>query len=384
MTEDPLTVLTSEPESTSRLTAAGMVVAGRRRVRRRRAASALTAAAVVLAMTAGIAAATKQRRPAPEPGKPVPAPTGCTVTRLPGTARPMMLALDPSGVHTAADAGSDVVTWSVGGEEHSVAVGGGANVTVGAVNASGVVVGWLQRNGHDVPYAIQGRVRELALPSGATGARANGVNAAGDVVGEATLAGGAVRAVLWRHGSAAPAELLPTPASRRSAAYDIGDDGRVVGALDDGAAPYLWQPDGTGSALPTPPGRPGGIATRITGDWVDGPVDYLATTVADSVSGRRSGVAAPIWARWNLRTGTVEVVDLDPISGGAGVTTTGAVLVNTGFGPVLWRPDGVTDLPRPHGFGTVQSTAVSADGAVIVGWATPSSGGSNVPFRWWC
>ena len=52
-----------------------------------------------------------------------------------------------------------------------------------------------------------------------------------------------------------------------------------MGSVGNGAQPYLWQPDGTGQALPTPAGKPGGVAMEMAGDRAAGRVDYLAGAV---------------------------------------------------------------------------------------------------------
>ncbi|GAA2626107.1 hypothetical protein GCM10010399_66950 [Dactylosporangium fulvum] len=388
MSDNPLTILTEEPVPDTRLRAADIVASGRRRARRRRAATVSIAAAVVVVMAVGVAAATSRRQPQPQPAQPTPTPaTTCTVTPLPDTdnVNSTVVVLDPAGTYAAAgtNSGTGVVLWEKFGKVTHVS--GGAVFFVQAVNTAGVVVGSGRPDVDNVAYKVQdGAVIELPLPSGAVGAQAYGINTYGDIVGEAVLPGNKTRAVLWRHADPLHPQLLATPSGRQSTARKIGDDGRIVGTLDDGAEPYLWKADGTGVTLPTPPGQPGGIAVHITGDWADGPIDYQATTVVDPSSGRRVRTSAPHWARWNLATGTVEPVDVLDISGGAGITSDGRVLLNRGFGPALWSPDGMLMLPKPTGFGSVQLTGMSADGKTFVGTAMTSSSSRTELQRWDC
>ena len=85
--------------------------------------------------------------------------------------------------------------------------------------------------GHDdepteIPaYTIQ----ELGLLAGGTASQAYAINEAGMAVGYATDAGGAQRAVYFQGGTAI--QLLEPEGTTRSNAYDINDDGVIVGSV---------------------------------------------------------------------------------------------------------------------------------------------------------
>ncbi|GAB3847825.1 hypothetical protein [Dactylosporangium cerinum] len=259
----------------------------------------------------------------------------------------------------------------------------GERLQTWALNASGTAIGAVENDAYRT--TADGAVVMLPRPSGATRAWAYGINATGDIVGEAAMPGKTFRAVLWRHTALDAPVLLPTPAGRSSSARGITDDGRILGDLDQGATPYLWNADGTGVALPTPPGLPGGLPIQIAGDWVTGMVNYLSVQNLDPATGRRTGPGDPKPARWQLSSGTVEILEADDVFNGSGrITADGTLVINRFTDAVFWDGARLTPLPAPPGYDHVQVTSISADGRVIGGAATKNTGGSIEPFRWDC
>jgi uncharacterized membrane protein len=251
------------------------------------------------------------------------------------------------------------------------------------VNGTGTIIGNVQNDVDTDGYVIdKGVTTRLGKPANALNVRANAINDAGDVVGDARMPGGKFRAVVWRSGKWSQPQFLPAPAGGQSDAIDIAADGRIVGSIGNDAQPYLWRVDGTGQVLPTPPGKPGGLAGHVAGDWAIGPVDYLAGTTVKA-NGRREPTALLPWARWNLRTGEVQEIQAGQRSMGApGLLHDGTVVVNTPQGTVLWRDAGTTKLPAPAGYDSMQVTAVAGNGLLVGTAADP--GGTFAAFRWNC
>lgn len=401
MSENPFKILTEEAVPDSRVRVDDVIAGGRARVRRRRGAVAGVCAAVIILVTlAGVAVAA--RPPAREPSHPRPtpapsvsvAPPGCTVTPLDpgfGDAGPMYT--DQTGryvVFSRTHMPTLMVLFRDGARVHEFT--GSESLHATAVNADGIVVG---TRGDAVaartPFraTADGGVTELRKPSGATAVRAYGINAAGDIAGEATMPGPRIRAVLWRHTALDAPVLLSTPAGRMSAARGIADDGRIVGTLDAGSTPYMWLADGTGAPLAVPAGLAGGLLTHIAGDWAGGLVDYDTVSTLDRSTGRRTPTAkggTVRLARWHLSTGDVEAFgQAEPGAYSGGITTDGMMPVNQAEGAVLWRGGTTTALPAPdRSPWMTQVYSASTDGRVLVGLADPRSGGSQAPFRWDC
>ncbi|MGI5184714.1 hypothetical protein ACQEVZ_51510 [Dactylosporangium sp. CA-152071] len=396
MNDNPFAILTDEPVPDSRVGVGDVIAAGRARVRRRRGVvTGVCAALVVLIVSVGVAAAVRAPQGTPSDPAPTPSPTvsadpsGCVATRLPVGEEDIGSAhTDPSGRYLVFNRAPDpglVVVYRDGVEVQRFSDGQRLQVT--AVSSAGTAVG-RQGGSPDGPAfrtTAQGTLAFLPKPSGALSVSAQGINAAGDIVGEATMPGKKFRAVLWRHSAPDVAVLLPTPSGSSSAAHDIADDGRIVGDFNQGEQPVLWNADLSTTVLPTPPGRPGGVAQRIAGDWVIGPVNFLAMNGFDAATGRRTGAGDIPPARWHLSAGTVEpLVAPDIFAGGNSVTADGTVLVNRFDGVVRWTGATVTPVPAPRGYDHAQIESVSADGRLLAGAATKSTGGSIEPFAWTC
>src|SRR5690606_434415 len=126
-----------------------------------------------------------------------------------------------------------------------------------AINRHGTTVGSLRsvvnnRTLHFAWVSLDGTQRRiLPTPVGWDEAYAAGINDHGDVVGVATTTSNSHAVpVVW---TPAPdgrwvTRVIEVPAGLRGYALAITDDHLVVGTL--GGEPYVWDPDGTGRALP--------------------------------------------------------------------------------------------------------------------------------------
>jgi hypothetical protein len=204
-----------------------------------------------------------------------------------------------------------------------------------------------------------------AVPASASGTRASAMNPAGEVVGIALFPGERIRGVVWSGGTVR--ELLP--ADRDTWAEAVTDDGTVLGTLGETPAePYRWTASGSGRALPLPDGYKSGKVVAAAGEWAVGvvsPAPVGASTKPTLTDGQ-----APV--RWNLRTGTVELLP-------AGFTPQVVALDGTaagylqGFRPVVLRDGALVGLPRPGMESGVQG--ISADGRTLTGF-------SDTPVVW--
>jgi uncharacterized membrane protein len=320
--------------------------------------------------------------PTPTPSPP-PASLKCEVARL-ASPRPSetptgVAAVDPSGRYIVgayeqgASKNTAVVLWTDGAPQTFTA---GSNPIPHAVNAAGTVVGQARRNGVEAAWSYQnGRTSFLTVPKGATGTFAFAINARGDVAGEAKFPGDKSSAVVWPASTPGTVKVLAAD-TKWAKASGITDDGTVVGDLGDGDQPYLWRPDGRGEALAVPGGQTKGKAFGVQGDWAFGWAGMAS-----------SGGGEVQWARWNLRTGIVELLhDFSP----SGIAADGTVSGTAGampFGgePALWRDGTIVKLPRlrPELTGA-DILSISADGKVVAGSVASTAGGQREPAVWHC
>jgi hypothetical protein len=288
MNENPFSVLAGEAVPDSRVRVDDVIAAGRTRVRRRRGAVAAAGAAVVVLVTlAGVAFAVRpphggpaRPSPSPSPSPSVSAhPSGCTVARVDVDGDIGAAFTDPSGRYVAFSRAPDpglLILYRDGVVVRRCTTE--ARLQTRALNTAGTAVGSVENDAYRT--TADGTVAVLRRPSGASRVWAYGINAAGDIVGEAAMPGKKFRAVLWRHTALDAPVLLPTPSGQSSSAHGITDDGRVLGDLDQGAV--FW--DGPRLApLPAPPGYDhvqvtsisadgrviGGAATKNTGGSVE-------------------------------------------------------------------------------------------------------------------
>ncbi len=290
----------------SRLEMDVLVRGGRRRALRRRSVRAAGAVAlatgVLLAVPSVVTRAGQPpavRAGAGSAAASEPAPAGrCGMTELPvpsGMTNAAAAAVDPTGRYIV---GHDVVgqefrsiLWTDGQPQALPMPSKSVQLT--AVNASGVVVGLVED--HKQQYAFRysnGVYTKMRTPPGSWHLYPEpAINAAGDVVINAEPSGniegkGSI-ILLWKAG-ATTAVRLPVPTEAN--AYDITDDGTIVGAMyKDGHAdtPYAWDQRGNGRKLGLPAGETA-AAYAAQGDWATGGL-----------------WPSMIPALWNLRTGVV-------------------------------------------------------------------------------
>jgi hypothetical protein len=377
------------------------VTTGRRRVRVRRAVvGGLAAATGLLAVSGVLVAVDPLTEPDATRRTDPPAATGlpaCTVRALPvpaGATHVMATAVAPGGRYVVGHAAASEET----GEQGAALLWDGDAVrnldvpgfaaAASAVNSAGTVAGTVTRN-HDLVAWVyrDGQVATLPTLNGRPSS-VSGINERGDIAGIVYGADDVTTAVVWpadKPGTVraltapGPTGVLGPPGS--TGAVAIAADGTVLGyAPVSGNStitqPYLWQPDGTGRALPAPPGVKISRARAVAGDWAVG----VGLETPD-----RSVPAA----RWNLRDGRVEQL---PSVSPSSVTVDGVVIGMTAepgpdrpwMGAARVDANGtVTALPHIDAKrNTGLALAATADGRVIVGGE--DSDRSAVPVRWDC
>ncbi|CCH29671.1 hypothetical protein ABZ816_15005 [Actinosynnema sp. NPDC047251] len=253
--------------------------------------------------------------------------------------------------------------------------GAGSDVVVTGVNRHGTVVGWAA--GPKAFRSNNGRLEALPLPAGATGARAEGINDSGDVVGSAqsvppdTAPHPVYTPVLWPANGSAPVKLTGLPSAGQAKATAIDQDGTVLvehyptreksyGAT----ALYLWK-SGTARKLVNPPDtttvRGNGLANgRVVGEtypasgydgkgvlWDQNGTPSRPATSADLSSINRSGQAvgwsestAGSYAVWQLNTVTARLTAKPSVEVSADNGTIGgrSVVGSASYpSPTLWR-----------------------------------------------
>jgi uncharacterized membrane protein len=389
------------------MTVADVVNAGRRTRRRRRWLATSTAGVATVAVAvgaislvnepagtapgqepaAGAATGTATEAPASKPviciGEPIEVPAGATEAFVnAGSPDGRYLAGAMTGKKTA---GTPVV-WD-GTKATAIPVDGIGEAQ--GVNDSGVVVGESDREGGGGSFAwafTGGKVVELPLPDGYTGAEATGINARGQVSG-VLFRGDQLAPAVWQEPTAtAQVQVLKAPAGG-AMAFGISDEGVVVGGRRDGGAAYAWV-NGEGRDLPSPAGAAGGDALGVRGDWVYGRLRKAGdppsggapsgTPPARGQSG--SGPESVDWsvgAVWNLRTGESFTVDTGRIEA---ISRTGQVAVNQKERMAWLRgTDGaLRPLAGPKSGAKTYAYALSDDGSRAAG----VSGGK--PIRWTC
>ena len=304
----------------ARMMATDLLAAGRR-ARRRRRQWAVTGAACLATIGAGAAgtavslagATPAPVRPAVAASTPAAKPAApCVVERLdlpPGAKAGGVNTGSPSGRYlagftsNASDPGTPV-RWD-GGKAQAIRVPGTGEAQ--GVNDKGVVVGEGQAPGGRM-YAwayADGKVTELRLPAGYTGAEARGINATGQVTG-VLFAGDRTAAGVW-DSIGKTARVLDAPED--AMAFGISDSGVVVGGLRGGGAAYRWDAGGRGKALPAPSGVTVGDLHGVRGDWAYGSVaNPNPDATPDEPGGIRDSIVA---ARWHLPTGRLTLLDGD-------------------------------------------------------------------------
>lgn len=352
----------------SPLRAADVLVEARRRTRRRtRLAIAATGVATVL-VAFGAAVVVRTVGAAPI----VAAGPGCVVERLDlpagTTGGVTATGIDPSGRYVIGVTGARDAPRAVLWTDGTVAVLPAA-FTPRAVNPAGLIVGFTgpDRHGdeaHQRPVVYDGaRLVPLPLPGGGVGGAAYAVNAHGDVLGTVAHADGSMEAVRWR--TTGTAAIVTTVAG--ASGLGLTDDGVAVGFGRPDPHALRWAADGVTTALPAPHGAESATAVAAAGEWAVGDATLPPT-------GSKEDLTAQAAARWNLRTGAVELL---PGIGGHRVSASGAVAGTTGTGaPALWRDGRISTLPLPPGGDQHAGSlsGITADGHSLVGGVEVSTG----------
>lgn len=314
-------------------------------------------------------------------------PAACAIERLAedkSWSMSIVTGADPTGKYIAgrgypADPHGDLTRYPViweNGKPTAVDVPG-IDQTLGDVNASGTAVA----TGYDpdtwaplAPWVYTGG-RLLSLPGVDSGA-ARGINNRGDVVGVSQAP--AVGPVWWSAYSTGFGPVwLPLPDGALSAeAYDIDEDGTIVGTYTDKEGVdhgHVWLPGGREiKELPLPKGY--------------GPMSRAFTIRDGWITGLTGGDTGLVGLRWHLSTGEVRVYpqfDIRPHDGNAQGWLVGADPTGRGL---FVSDDG--DLPLPGlaepgtGLGDI-ATTLSDDGRTIGGQASDKEGELRA-VRWTC
>jgi hypothetical protein len=239
------------------------------------------------------------------------------------------------------------------------------------VNSHGDLVLTGGKAGTDSWLYHNGRVTKLPSPPGMDTV-ASDINDSGDIVGWGEAPSGHSDVVVWPHDHPGTVDKLATPHGVSAMALSIDDAGTVGGSLGDGDTPYVWNANGTGHALKVPSGRHGGKVFDANGDWAVG-------WVGDSK--KSTGL---VGARWNLRTGAVDVfTDNDE---GVAVAPNGDFA--GGIGDAYIFRNGVFDeLPGVSYYPGINPTGISPDGNNVVGTAEgppTAKPGEDGPVIWHC
>ena len=381
-----------------------LVRAGRRRAFRRRSAQAvggmalvtgvLLAVPLILTRT-GLPPAVRAGTGPTVASAPVSAPASvgrCQLTKLAvpsGMTNAAAAAVDPTGRYIV---GNDVVKqdfrpilWTDGRPMALPMIGKSVQAT--AVNASGVVVGLVTDAEQEYVFRYEnGAYTRLRTPAGSWRVYpAPAINAAGDIVINAEPSGNVEGKdsiiLLWKAGSTT-AVRLPVPIEAN--AFDITDDGMIVGAMyDDSHAttPYVWDQQGNGRKLTLPAGQTG-AAYAAQGNWATG---GLWPSMASAL--------------WNLQTGEVTKLETkDPGAAktkeeqesaakrggqGPGIAVNASGWIIAGGSNSVLRDGAAAELEVPSGQ-TRRARGVS-DAGLVVGQAIADDDGENLgPRAWRC
>ncbi len=248
---------------------------------------------------------------------------------------------------------------------------GGRESRATAINAAGQVVGWSQTAAGETRAFLWdgGALADLGTLPGHQGARADGINDAGQIVGTAyrepcyCATGRAERAVLWQRGAVADLGVTGTVGSRARA---INNGGQVVGdTLSSGGSgkiftsPFRWE---AGAVAPLGADRawfPSAAAINDAGQ---------AVGKADGYGGTPYGPAyAALWDRG-------PAVKLAPPVGltvgeATGINATGQIVGAAGDGggtshAVLWQGGVPTDLSADVSSALTGATGINDAGQI--------------------
>jgi hypothetical protein len=316
---------------------------------------------------------------------PVAGLAGCTVTRLPtdGVDKAIVSGGDPSGRWLVGrlyprDFDYPQVIWKDGRIATRFKMSG-ADGILRDVNRSGQAVG-SDFSGDDQRAWIHtdGKLRRLKGGAG----HAEAISDAGVIVGGL---GEGIRsaAARWDSPTTSPVRLKVPAGTTDSTAFDIDDDGTILGEVTSSAirtkgdqTGYLWLPDGTARPMPLP--DVDGVRAdlfwpeSIRNGWVAG------RSVIDSPDGSRRFA----WFRYRVATGTYERLP-DEAGMPDRVAANGWVL-GTASEPRIYADGGVTKLPRYKKGTEYQMASYSDDGLTAAGHMTGVGDIENQPLVWRC
>ncbi|WP_203864125.1 hypothetical protein [Plantactinospora endophytica] len=382
----------------SQISATGLVTEGRR-VRRRRRYLSVGAGASTLAVLAGVVLSLpgpdRQSGPDPAAGTatarvPVPqseaaASALCAGQRLSlpsGAIRGEVRAGSPDGRYLAgsystAERPVVAVRWD-GDRVERIPVDGWASAE--GVNDRGVVVGSTTVGKRQIAWAyVDGKVVELPVPAGYSGAAALGVNARGEVAGVLDRGTKSIPAV-WRGTSAdARVDVLPTPTVDKAWALGISESGAVAGLVGPADDAYRWDRSGRGGALARPDGLGRAIVQGVRGELAYGLAHSTeATSPPPSPSRLPDHPESDVGVLWDLGTGAVTVVGRGRVGA---ANSRGYVVLNrrNGGEVVLRAPDGRLRQLSTGINPSASAATLSEDGTRIGGRSR-----EHWPIRWTC
>jgi len=249
-----------------------------------------------------------------------------------------------------------------------------------AIGPRGQVVGWTNATPNRAVLWENGVLHDLPNLPGGDHAQANGINAAGQIVGSGNsgTTGDLDHAILWDHG--VPRDLGTLPGGPSSWAYGISPSGEIIVGESDGGGGY---------------GEEGGVRHAVV--WDRRVITDLGALGILSISSARainpSGVivgnagAGPMNHGFRWEKGVMTELSALPPAGwdqrtGAGAINARGQIVGYSEVPpvdemnyraVRWDKDGITELGTLPG-GTSSSVADINDAGQVVGQAVTADG----------
>lgn len=240
------------------------------------------------------------------------------------------------------------------------------------ISNNGTATGRSLTNTQASAFTLSGGGITAGLPKLTSPARTyhqgNGINGSGDIVGVAatTFFGSNRLPVRWKDGLISQVPMPPTQTSGQ--AWDITDDGRIVGSINGGSLERAFYYDGTNSSVIT--------ATTPAGQ-------YFVTAYGISENGIVVGqgwdpnnAAITVGMKYDANTGISDLVP--PVSGdnsvinfdisGNGTYVTGTSSINGGSGgkAFLWSAGaGTLAIPLPSGSSSSIGRGVNNNGWTV-------------------